>query len=102
MNQIGFSIVEGLLAVVVTTVLGGVGYTAYHRIHSTTASSQTATVTTAARPSSTSDSITQLVNQQTSAEASVDSSYSTKDQQTAQSTSGAATAVGGAYDESTL
>jgi hypothetical protein len=111
----GFSHIEGFLVVLVLVVIGGVGYSVIHRSHKvnsetskpavTTPVSSTTQTTPAAQPLSTvgtTQGIDSLTAQDAGSESSIDSKHSNSDQTTTQSANGAASNVGGAYNESSI
>lgn len=111
----GFSVIEGLLVVVVVGVIAGVGYGTLHHKRSvasvntdTKSNSQASTLPQTAATNQpivatgTSQSIDDLTTQDASSESSIDSKHSTNDQSTAQNDTNAASDVEGAYNESTF
>ncbi|MBC7546785.1 hypothetical protein H7171_03510 [Candidatus Saccharibacteria bacterium] len=112
-NEQGFSVIEGLLAVVVLVVISGVGYSIYHRSHSvastgkaSTSSSPAATVDASAAqsiaPIGTTASVDNVTVQDANSESGIDAKHASSDQSSSTNSDGAATDVGGAYNESTL
>jgi uncharacterized protein HemX len=102
-NHQGFSTIEMVLVVVVVLLLVGLGYFFYKQKNKPTASTTKATSQTqTAVPDGTTQSIDSLTAQDAASEASIDSKYTTTEQNNAQSANSAASALGGSYNESSL
>jgi hypothetical protein len=112
-NEQGFSVLEGLLVVVVLVVISGVGYSIYNRSHTVasagnaamTSSSATGIAPTTAQPIAplgTTANVGDLEAQDANSESNIDSKHSNSDQSSAADTANTATDIGGAYNESTL
>ena len=100
----GFTVIEGILVIVVLVVIAGVGYATFN-VNSKAAtkdqfSSATAPITTASTSSI--QNIDTLTAQDANNESTIDSTHAVSDQTSAQSSSNAAANVGGSFDESAL
>ena len=103
-KQLGFSVIELVIGLVVVGALAGIGYTVYHRHHavkSTTASSGStaAVLNKTASASSDVQSITNQLSQQASSEAGVEAQTNSADQTAAANANAANSNLGGAYNE---
>lgn len=101
----GFAVVEALLILVILAAIVGVG--AYvvrqkHNANSTLGSGTGGNSTSTKAPAGTTTSIDQLTQQDAQTEAGVDAAADNSTQQTSTSANGAASNVGGAYNETNL
>lgn len=100
-KQLGFSMLGWLLLVLVVIAVGLVGYRVYHNRNTTNVSSTTQVTPPAAQPGTT-QAIDNLTSQAMSNQSSIDSQYTNNAQSTATSANGAASNLGGAYNEATF
>jgi len=105
-KQLGFSVVEFLLSLVVIAVLVGAGYKIYHKHHTSsnlasTSSNGTSTPALNKNASVSTDvqTITNTLNQQADTEASTYTQSDSSDQSAATSVNSANSNLGGAYNE---
>ncbi|OVE78975.1 hypothetical protein BVY00_01585 [bacterium G20] len=99
----GFSVIEILLVIILVVLVGGVGYSVYHRNHKSQAVANQQTPTQPLPPADgTTQSIDSLVAQDAGSESSINTKYSNDDQSTVQGTNGSTADLGGAYNESSF
>jgi Tfp pilus assembly protein FimT len=112
-NEDGFSVVEMAIVGVIVIVIGVVGFSALNRKQSVASVTKPVShnepvkqvTPTTAQPVQTADiaqNIDSLISQDSASESAIDTNNSNNDQATAQSANGAASDVGGSYDESSL
>ena len=99
-NEKGFA--PGIILVVLVAVglVGWIGYTFFTAVNVQT--SQSAQQTQAPAPVGTTASIDNLVTQEVSSEASINTSHAGLDQAAVENTNGTASNIGGAYDENSF
>ncbi|HEV7453717.1 MAG TPA: hypothetical protein VGO07_00490 [Candidatus Saccharimonadales bacterium] len=97
----GFSVVELLVIVVIVGLVGAGGYVVYNRNHNKKPVTLNAPVNNNA-PAGSTQSIDEITANDQNEEDSIDAQHANTDQSAAQSTNGAASNIGGAYDESSL
>jgi hypothetical protein len=109
-NEQGFSIIEGLLVLVVLVVVSGVGYGLYNRSHTVASAGNTAASDSSAAsiapstvlpiaPLGTTANIDDLAVQDANNESNIDSKNTSSDEGSALNTDNAATDVGGSDNE---
>lgn len=99
-KRAGFTAIELLLMIAVVAIIGGVVYVYLVKTNTST-SSNTPPVSASQAvivPAGTTSSITQLVEQDATAEMGVDKSADSQTQQNADSANSAASNIGGVYD----
>lgn len=105
-HQDGFTVIAGLLVVIIIGLVGGIGYYVldqHDKAQKTAIESSGAANSTVAAPAvGTTESIDSMTNLDTASEAKINNQFSVSEQASAESTAPAANAVGGSYDESSL
>jgi uncharacterized protein (UPF0333 family) len=98
----GFTIIEGLLILVLVVLIVGVGaYVIHKKGKKTTAAASVSATNQAASPGSTS-SIEQITQQDAQSESNIDGAADSQIQSNLNSSNGSTSNVGGAYNENNL
>jgi Tfp pilus assembly protein PilX len=101
-HQTGFSVIEGLLIIIVVGFLGATGWMVYHNNHKTSLTSAGSTAALPAASPGTIQAVDNITTQAANGTSSIDGQYTNTDQSAASSSDTAASNLGGAYNESSF